>query len=160
MSGNDQFSPLPNPVMNSLVSPTKVVLNESIPNPITSTVANLPLPQNIPVSSIPVPIMSIKAMEASPSIETENSIDNQNEMSDNNLGNDTNKIIDDDSVDPDMSRLTPSIENDICDISKISKMIDTGDEDFGANKNVINCAEINGRVKSAINGDMTAGVLK
>ncbi|XP_026475031.1 LOW QUALITY PROTEIN: protein O-GlcNAcase-like [Ctenocephalides felis] len=152
VSGNEQFSPLPNPVMNSLVSPTKVVLNDSIPNPITSTVANLPLPQNIPVSSIPVPIMSIKAMESSPAIETEHICnDSQNEMAVNNSTNEVDKIIDDDTVDPDVAAIiTPAV----CEDSKLNKMVSGNDEDFVvSNKSVINCTEMNGTAKP-MNGDM------
>lgn len=43
------------PLLNSLVSPTKVITTESIPNPILSTsVSNLSLPTKIPISSVPV----------------------------------------------------------------------------------------------------------
>lgn len=48
MSVNESFvNPVPGPVMNSLVSETKVVCNESIPNPIT------PVP--IPIPILPAP---------------------------------------------------------------------------------------------------------
>uniref|UniRef100_A0A1L8E3Q4 protein O-GlcNAcase n=2 Tax=Nyssomyia neivai TaxID=330878 RepID=A0A1L8E3Q4_9DIPT len=48
---------IPNVVMNSLVSATKIVTNDTIPNPI---VTNLTLPDKIPVPCIAAPIMSIK----------------------------------------------------------------------------------------------------
>lgn len=50
---------LPNVVMNSLVSPTKVVTNDSLPNTIVSSSISMPLTP-IPVSSIGIPIMSMK----------------------------------------------------------------------------------------------------
>lgn len=50
--------------MNSLVSPTKVILNESIPNPIIPIASsNMALPSEIPVSTLPVPIIGLKALE-------------------------------------------------------------------------------------------------
>ncbi|CAH0597801.1 unnamed protein product [Chrysodeixis includens] len=60
----ETFNPVPNPVMNSLVSPTKVILNESIPNPIIPIASsNMSLPSEIPVSTLPVPILGLKALE-------------------------------------------------------------------------------------------------
>ncbi|KAJ8715469.1 hypothetical protein PYW07_009951 [Mythimna separata] len=60
----ETFNPVPNPVMNSLVSPTKVILNESIPNPIIPIASsNISLPSEIPVSTLPVPILGLKALE-------------------------------------------------------------------------------------------------
>lgn len=60
------MNPVPNPVMNSLVSPTKVILNESIPNPIIPIASsNMSIPSEIPVSTLPVPIMGLKALEES-----------------------------------------------------------------------------------------------
>lgn len=53
-------STISNAVMNSLVSSTKVITSSTIVNPIVATVANLSLPDKIPVSSIPIPIMNIK----------------------------------------------------------------------------------------------------
>lgn len=52
--------PLTPLIMNSLVSPTKVVTNDSIRNPIVSSVNTLSIPEKIPVTSIQIPIMSIK----------------------------------------------------------------------------------------------------
>lgn len=50
--------------MNSLVSPTKVILNESIPNPIIPIASsNMSLPSEIPVSTLPVPIMGLKTID-------------------------------------------------------------------------------------------------
>uniref|UniRef100_A0A8D8F4P9 protein O-GlcNAcase n=1 Tax=Culex pipiens TaxID=7175 RepID=A0A8D8F4P9_CULPI len=56
---------VPAPIMNSLVSATKVVTNESLPNPVAAAVTNLAIPTTIPISSIPGPIMSIKTTDAS-----------------------------------------------------------------------------------------------
>ncbi|XP_058813212.1 protein O-GlcNAcase [Topomyia yanbarensis] len=50
------------PIMNSLVSATKVVTNESLPNPMAAVIS-IAIPTTIPVSSIPMPIMSIKQTE-------------------------------------------------------------------------------------------------
>ena len=50
-----------NAVMNSLVSPTKVVTNEDILNPISTNIAsNIELPKKIPISLVSVPIMAAK----------------------------------------------------------------------------------------------------
>lgn len=54
---------VPAPIMNSLVSATKVITNDSLPNPMAAAVTNMSIPTTIPISSIPVPIMSIKAVE-------------------------------------------------------------------------------------------------
>ncbi|KAG4073125.1 hypothetical protein HA402_002514 [Bradysia odoriphaga] len=62
VTGSDPIT-LPNVVMNSLVSTTKIVTNDAIPNPIVSTVSNSALPSiPVPVSSIgiPLPIMAMK----------------------------------------------------------------------------------------------------
>ncbi|KAH8312042.1 hypothetical protein KR044_009075 [Drosophila immigrans] len=60
------LTPISNPVMNSLVSPTKVVTNDEIINPIPTTVAsNIELPEKIPISIVPVPIMEAKGVEES-----------------------------------------------------------------------------------------------
>ncbi|KAM3957986.1 O-GlcNAcase [Aphomia sociella] len=66
ISSIETFNPVSNPVMNSLVSPTKVILNESIPNPIIPMASsNMSLPSELPVSTLPVPILGIKALEDS-----------------------------------------------------------------------------------------------
>ncbi|ETN66345.1 bifunctional protein NCOAT [Anopheles darlingi] len=58
---------LPNPIMNSLVSATKVVTNESLPNPVAAAVNNLSLPPTIPISSISLPLLPcIKPADESP----------------------------------------------------------------------------------------------
>lgn len=56
---------MPNVVMNSLVSPTKVITNDVIPNPIVATHNPISLPQSLPVTSIgiPVSVMNVKAAE-------------------------------------------------------------------------------------------------
>lgn len=52
---------VPNVVMNSLVSPTKVITNDAIPNPIAATHNPITLPSiPLPVTSIGVPIMNLK----------------------------------------------------------------------------------------------------
>ncbi|XP_039760724.1 protein O-GlcNAcase isoform X3 [Pararge aegeria] len=60
----ETFNPIPTPVMNSLVSPTTVILNESIPNPIIPIAnSNMSLPTEIPVSTLPVPLMGVKVID-------------------------------------------------------------------------------------------------
>uniref|UniRef100_A0A182QWE0 GH84 domain-containing protein n=1 Tax=Anopheles farauti TaxID=69004 RepID=A0A182QWE0_9DIPT len=54
---------LPNPIMNSLVSATKVITNESLPNPVAAAVNHIAIPPTIPLSSIPVPLLNIKPSE-------------------------------------------------------------------------------------------------
>lgn len=63
VTGVDQMVNIPNIVMNSLVSPTKVVTNDSLPNPIVSATISLPsFP--VPVSSIGIPIMNMRSDES------------------------------------------------------------------------------------------------
>lgn len=58
---SSSVNPISNAVMNSLVSATKVVTNDDILNPITSTVATtIEIPKKIPISSVPIPIMHVK----------------------------------------------------------------------------------------------------
>ncbi|ALC47423.1 Oga, partial [Drosophila busckii] len=58
------MAPISNPVMNSLVSPTKVVTNDDILNPIPNAVASsIELPEKIPISIVPVPIMEAKGVD-------------------------------------------------------------------------------------------------
>lgn len=52
--------PLTPLIMNSLVSPTKVVTNDFIRNPIASSVNALSIPDKIPVTSIQIPLMNLK----------------------------------------------------------------------------------------------------
>lgn len=62
VTGVEQMTSIPNIVMNSLVSPTKVVTNDSLPHPIVTT--NISLPSfPVPVSSIGIPIMNMKSDE-------------------------------------------------------------------------------------------------
>ncbi|XP_041985281.1 protein O-GlcNAcase isoform X2 [Aricia agestis] len=64
ISSIETLNPIPNPVMNSLVSPTKVILNESIPNPIIPLASsNIALPSEIPVSTLPVPMLGLKSLD-------------------------------------------------------------------------------------------------
>lgn len=66
ISPAESFNPVSNPIMNSLVSPTKVVLNESLPNPIIPIAScNMSIPSEIPVSTLPVPIVGLKNLETS-----------------------------------------------------------------------------------------------
>lgn len=46
--------------MNSLVSPTKVITNDIISNPIVAAHNPIALPQSLPVTSIGIPIMNVK----------------------------------------------------------------------------------------------------
>ncbi|KAI8423282.1 hypothetical protein MSG28_014307 [Choristoneura fumiferana] len=63
ISPAENYNSVSNPVMNSLVSPTKVILNESIQNPIIPMAANIALPNEIPVSSLPVPMLGLKVLD-------------------------------------------------------------------------------------------------
>lgn len=74
----ETLNPVPNPVMNSLVSPTKVILNESIPNPIIPIASsNMSLPTEIPVSTLPVPLLGLKALgESGEKLDLNKSVDN------------------------------------------------------------------------------------
>jgi len=66
--------------MNSLVSPTKVITNDDIINPIPTTAAsNIELPKKIPISVVPVPIMETKSVEASVELALDNAVFNDNE---------------------------------------------------------------------------------
>ncbi|KAH8346709.1 hypothetical protein KR084_008536 [Drosophila pseudotakahashii] len=69
------LTPISNPVMNSLVSPTKVITNDDIINPIPTTAAsNIELPKKIPISVVPVPIMETKSVEASVELALDNDV--------------------------------------------------------------------------------------
>ncbi|XP_005181562.1 protein O-GlcNAcase [Musca domestica] len=62
---SSSVNPISNAVMNSLVSPTKVVTNEDIINPIPTCVAsNIELPKKIPISIVSVPIMVSKEVNS------------------------------------------------------------------------------------------------
>ncbi|XP_013103451.1 protein O-GlcNAcase [Stomoxys calcitrans] len=62
---SSSVNPISNAVMNSLVSPTKVVTNEDIINPITNSAAsNIELPKKIPISIVSVPIMDSKEVNS------------------------------------------------------------------------------------------------
>ncbi|CAH2097175.1 unnamed protein product [Euphydryas editha] len=78
----ETFNPIPNSVMNSLVSPTKVILNESIPNPIIPIASsNMSLPSEIPVSTLPVPIMGLKTIDQD-KIETDQTMADKIDLND------------------------------------------------------------------------------
>lgn len=58
VNSSSALNPISNPIMNSLVSPTKVVTNDDIVNPIPTCVAsNIELPKKIPISLVAAPIM-------------------------------------------------------------------------------------------------------
>lgn len=59
ITGAEQIANMTHHVMNSLVSPTKVVTNDSLPNPIVSASISLPA-FPIPVSSIGIPMLDMK----------------------------------------------------------------------------------------------------
>lgn len=70
--------------MNSLVSPTKVITNDDIINPIPTTAAsNIELPKKIPISVVPVPIMETKSVEASVELALDNAVFDDNEIEPN-----------------------------------------------------------------------------
>lgn len=75
---SSSINPISNAVMNSLVSPTKVVTNEDIINHIPTTAAsNIELPKKIPISLVSVPIMATKEVsdtESEDMRETDNEI--------------------------------------------------------------------------------------
>lgn len=75
MSGADTI--VPNVVMNSLVSPTKVITNDAIPNPIVATHNPITLPSiPLPVTSIGVPIMNLKTNNVD-EIKSDHKVDNE-----------------------------------------------------------------------------------
>lgn len=105
--------------MNSLVSPTKVITTESIPNPILSTsVSNLAIPNKIPVSSIAIPITSIRVSE------NENPLENSPEIVDAQIENneDIEKIDDKPLVEPmDCGMMSPKHAIEVDNISPESE---------------------------------------
>ncbi|XP_075152480.1 O-GlcNAcase [Haematobia irritans] len=75
---SSSVNPISNAVMNSLVSPTKVVTNEDIINPIPNSIAsNIELPKKIPISIVSVPIMHSK--------EVNSDSDDMRELDDNEI---------------------------------------------------------------------------
>lgn len=76
---SSSVNPISNAVMNSLVSPTKVVTNEDILNPIPTNIAsNIELPKKIPISIVSVPIMATKEVSDT---ESDDMRDTDNEVS-------------------------------------------------------------------------------
>lgn len=70
-AGADSMT-VPNVVMNSLVSATKVITNDIIPNPITATLNPIALPTiPLPVPSIGIPIMNVKINTGHDNLENE-----------------------------------------------------------------------------------------
>ncbi|XP_048486541.1 protein O-GlcNAcase isoform X2 [Plutella xylostella] len=59
----EAVNPVSNPVMNSLVSASTVILNDAIPNPIIPMASsNINIPAELPVSTLPVPILGLKTL--------------------------------------------------------------------------------------------------
>ncbi|CAG9119005.1 unnamed protein product [Plutella xylostella] len=59
----ETVNPVSNPVMNSLVSASTVILNDAIPNPIIPMASsNINIPAELPVSTLPVPILGLKTL--------------------------------------------------------------------------------------------------
>lgn len=107
--------------MNSLVSPTKVITNESIPNPIPPLVSsNISLPSEIPVSTISVPIMDLKSygddiLPHNQGITNESSVQTKDES--DTLMADINAKSDDSAV-----RQPESLNNSIYSQTPLSEM--------------------------------------
>lgn len=59
VTGTEPLSTMPNLVMNSLVSATKVVTNDSLQNPIVSASISLPT-FPVPISSLGIPLLTMK----------------------------------------------------------------------------------------------------
>ncbi|XP_063389386.1 protein O-GlcNAcase isoform X1 [Cydia fagiglandana] len=86
----ETFSAVTNPVMNSLVSPTKVILNESIQNPIIPIASsNISLPSEIPVSTLPVPLLGIKSLEEVDKSEDQSMVDSDRQDKNDSVVNDS-----------------------------------------------------------------------
>lgn len=97
---------VPNVVMNSLVSPTKVITNDAIPNPIVATMNPITLPSiPLPVTSIGVPIgMNLNAQndgenksddKADHEIETETIETEDEKLSDTKKSDESMPVFDD-----------------------------------------------------------------
>ncbi|CAH0721034.1 unnamed protein product, partial [Brenthis ino] len=116
MSPMESFNPVSNPVMNSLVSPTKVILNESIPNPIIPIASsNISLPSEIPVSTLPVPIMGLKTIDQDniDKIETDHTMSDKidiNESASNDSVLETASFIDEMKKDDDDTIIVDDVE--------------------------------------------------
>lgn len=116
MSPIESFNPVSNPVMNSLVSPTKVILNESIPNPIIPIASsNISLPSEIPVSTLPVPIMGLKTIDQDniDKIETDHTMSDKidiNESASNDSVLETTSFIDEMKKDDDDTIIVDDVE--------------------------------------------------
>lgn len=82
----ESLNPVANPVMNSLVSASKVILNESIPNPIIPIAnSNMNLPSEIPVSTLPVPLLGLKSLEQEKRDEKMEPIDHNESLSNDSI---------------------------------------------------------------------------
>lgn len=91
---------MPNVVMNSLVSPTKVITNDVIPNPIVATHNPISLPQSLPVTSIGVPMMNVKTSNDKLDIKTSelDAIEAEDEKLSDTKKSDESMPVEDDTI--------------------------------------------------------------
>lgn len=111
---------VPNVVMNSLVSPTKVITND-MPNPIAATLNPIALPSiPLPVGSIGVPIMNLKNvnnLENKSDVRTDNdelvaeAIETEDEKLSDTKKSDESMPVEDDTI----IEMAHKIEENICE---------------------------------------------
>lgn len=111
---------VPNVVMNSLVSPTKVITNDVIPNPIVATHNPIALPSiPLPVGAIGVPIMNLKNVgdvetktddKTDTDLETE-AIETEDEKLSDTKKSDESMPVEDDTI----IEMAHKIEENICE---------------------------------------------
>ncbi|KAL5282972.1 MGEA5 family protein [Megaselia abdita] len=84
-----------NPVMNSLVSATKIILDDNIPNTIASiATSNIEIPKKIPISTMAVPVMKIGSTQ----LIQDESLDNNLDMTENSKENEPLMNVEDDEL--------------------------------------------------------------
>lgn len=102
---------MPNIVMNSLISSTKVITNDTIPNPIVSSLNTISLPTiPVPVSSIGIPVMTMKIQDAETDIEVTEAVVEADADADVDADTEVEKV-DLDNQDKDQDSHSASAEN-------------------------------------------------
>lgn len=125
---------MPNIVMNSLVSATKVITNDIIPNPIVATHNPITLPSiPLPVGSIGVPIMNLKNVgnitnksddSTDNDLETE-TIETEDEKLSDTKKSDESMPVEDDTIIEMAHKIEENISETDVDVSEVPESIET-----------------------------------
>lgn len=120
-------SSITNAVMNSLVSATKIVLDDNIPNTIANIVtSNIEIPKKIPISTIAVPVMKVGSTQFIQDLSIES---NNSDMTESSKENEPLMNVEDDDLREPNNRNTSKMvdlknndEREICDENIVEPM--------------------------------------